>query len=204
MSTVTMPAPAATPRIPPYPVYQISVQRYHEMIHKGVLTEDDPVELLEGWIVPKMPRNPPHDAAIGLVEAALRLLLPPDWHTRVQCAITLSDSEPEPDIAVVHGNRRAFVTHHPGPGEIGLLVESAESSLDMDRVDKGRIYARANIAVYWVINLVDRQVEVYSDPDSQANPPVYRRSQIHLPGQMVPVVLKGQTVGQVAVQDLLP
>jgi Uma2 family endonuclease len=202
MSIVT--EPGGSGPIPPFPVYQISVQKYHEMIRKGVLTEDDPVELLEGWLVPKMPRTPPHDAAITLTDDALRGILPPGWHTRIQCAITTQDSEPEPDIAVVEGDRRAFATHHPEPSQIGLLIESAESSVDTDRVDKGRIYARANIPFYWILNLVDRHIEVYCDPDPQAMPPRYRQSQVYRPGQMIALVLKGQSAGQVRVDDLLP
>ena len=204
MSTVSAVGSHTTPVVPPFPIYQISVQKYHEMIQKGVLTEDDPVEMLEGWIVPKMPRNPEHDAAIGLAEFAIRSHLPPGWHIRVQCAITTGDSEPEPDLAVVAGDLRAFLNRHPGPSDIGLLIESAESSLDTDRVDKGRIYARANIPQYWVINLVDRQVEAYSDPDPQGTPPSYRRHQTYGRGQTVPLVLMAQAIAQVRVDDLLP
>lgn len=206
MSTLTVPTPAlpAELPLPPFPVYQFTVDKYHEMIRKGVLGEDDPVELLEGWLAQKMPRDPEHDTAIDLIEAALRALLPPGWRVRVQSAITTDDSEPEPDIAVVEGDLRAFVTQHPGPKDIGLLAESAHSSLRIDRMEKERVYARAHIPVYWVVNLVDRQVEVFSNPDSQANPPAFRSCQTYLPGQMIPVSLRGQLVGQVAVRDLLP
>lgn len=201
MSTVALPAP---PTPPPFPIYQINVLKYHEMIQKGVLTEDDPVELLEGWIVPKMPRNPEHDTAIGLAEGTLRPLLPAGWHIRVQCAITTGDSEPEPDLAIVEGGLRAFASRHPGPADIGLLAESAESSLDIDRDDKGRIYARADIPVYWLINLIDRQVEVYTDPDPRGNPPAYRRCEIYVAGQVIAFCLRGQMIAQVPVQELLP
>jgi hypothetical protein len=204
MSLVTIPTSPVTPRIPPFPIYQISVEKYHEMIHKGILTEDDPVELLEGWIVHKMPRNPIHDTAIDLADSALRPLIPPGWRIRIQSAVTTGDSEPEPDLAVVYGDMRAFVARHPGPSDIGLLIESSESSLDTDRVEKGRVYARANIPNYWVINLVDRQIEVYGDPDARAIPPVYRNRQIYALGQMVPLVLKGQSIAQVRADDLIP
>jgi Uma2 family endonuclease len=203
MSTITT-SSQGTPVVPPFPIYQISVQKYHEMIQKGVYTEDDRVELLEGWIVPKMPRNPVHDTAIVLTESALRRLLPPDWHVRVQSAVTTGDSEPEPDLAVVAGDLRAFLQRHPGPSDIGLVIEAAESSLQTDRVDKGRIYARANVPVYWIINLVDRQIEVYSDPNPRDTPPAYRRRHIFAGGQTVPLVLNTETVGQVRVDDLLP
>ena len=204
MSTVNATGMATIPIVPPFPIYQISVQKYHEMIQKGVLTEDDNVELLEGWIVPKMSRNPEHDATIDMADAALRPLLPSGWRIRVQNAITTADSEPEPDLAVVEGDLRAFLARHPSPSDIGLVIESADSSLATDRLDKGRIYTRASIPFYWVINLVDRQVEVYSDPEPQARPPAYRVSQTFRHGQTVPLVLKGQTVAQVPVDGLLP
>jgi Uma2 family endonuclease len=174
------------------------------MIQKSVLTEDDPVELLEGWIVQKMPRTPGHDAAITLTESAIRSQLPSGWHVRVQCAITTSDSEPEPDLAVVAGDPRSYLHRHPSPSDIGLLVESSESSLDTDRVEKGRIYARAKIPAYWVVNLVDRRVEAYSDPDPQAAPPAYRRRQTFGSGQTIPLLLSAQTVGLIRVDDILP
>jgi Uma2 family endonuclease len=190
--------------VPPFPIYQISVQKYHEMIHKGVLTEDDPVELLEGWIVPKMPRNPAHDAAIGLAESAIRPLLPFNWHLRVQCAVTTADSEPEPDLTVVVGELRSYVNRHPVASDIGLVIECADSSLTRDRVDKGRIYARANVSNYWIINLVDRQVEVMSNPNPSSSPPSYSVSQSFKSGQTVPLSLMGQIIAQVPVDELLP
>src|SRR3990172_10446650 len=94
MSIVSTVGSHATPVVPPFPIYQISVQKYHQMIEKGVLTEDDPVELLEGWIVPKMPRTPEHDAAIGLTESAVRPHLPPGWHVRLQFAINTRHNQP--------------------------------------------------------------------------------------------------------------
>lgn len=205
MSRAAVSAPPSNqPGVPPFPVYQITVPKYHEMIQKGVLTEDDPVELLEGWIVPKMPRSPQHDTVIDMTDAILRPLLPTGWRIRIQSAITTGDSEPEPDLALVEGDLKAFVTRHPGPSDIGLLIEVAESSRHTDRVEKGRIYARANVPIYWVIDLVDRQVEVYSDPDSQGNPPAYRSCQTNGAGQTVPLILRGQDIAQVCVDDLLP
>jgi Uma2 family endonuclease len=170
----------------------------------GVLTEDDPVELLEGWIVPKMPHNLPHDGTIELADGALRPLLPSGWRLRIQSSITLADSEPEPDLVLARGDARTYVARHPGPADIGLLTEVADSSLARDRGDKARIYARAGITVYWIINLVDRQVEVYTDPTGPDPNPHYRRHQVYDITQPVPVIIAGQQVGQVAVRDLLP
>src|SRR5205823_2588074 len=99
--------------------------------------------------------------------------LPPDWSLRIQSAITLSDSEPEPDLAVVRGDERRYAAHHPRPADVGLLIEVADSTLLGDRADKGRIYARAGIAIYWIVNLIDRQVEVYSAPSGSGDSSAY-------------------------------
>jgi len=72
--------------------------------------------------------------------------------------------EPEPDVAVLRGREEDFVEHHPGPKEIAALMEISDSSLNFDRTTKQRLYAAAEIPVYWIVNLVDKQIEVYSDP----------------------------------------
>ena len=183
---------------------RFTVEEYHRLIQTGALTEDDAVELLEGWIVRKASRNPSHDCALDLAQEVLRGCLPPDWRVRILSAITLSDSEPEPDVAVVRGPLRSHMNRHPEPAEVGLLVEVADSSLVHDRTEKGRVYARAGILVYWIVNLVDALVEVYTSPSGPATTPGYGQRQDYRPGDLVPLVIGGQQVGQVAVQDLLP
>jgi Uma2 family endonuclease len=205
MSILTAPLSVPPSRQPPpFPIHRLSVDDYHQMIQAGILTEADRVELLEGWIVPKMARNPPHDTALGLVQDVLTALLPVGWLPRVQSAITLADSEPEPDFAVVRGQRRDYKSRHPQPPDVGLLVEVADSTLQEDRIDKGRVYARAGIAIYWIVNLVDQQVEVYTDPDLTGTPPRYRQRQDYPRGSQAPLILDGQIVAQVAVDEFLP
>jgi hypothetical protein len=179
------------------------VTEYHRLIRSGILTEEDKVELLEGRIVSKMARNPPHDSAIQLTQESCQAHLPTEWRIRVQMAITLADSEPEPDLVLVRGHPRRYAQHHPGPTDIGMVAEIANTSLAEDR-DKARIYARANISCYWIVNLTDRQIEVYTHPDPQANPPCYRHRQYYSVGQSVPLVLEGETVALLPVAELLP
>jgi hypothetical protein len=188
----------------PYPVRRFTVDEYHQMIQAGILTEDDPVELLEGWIVLKMPRNPPHDMGIELAEDAVLARLPAGWRVRVQMAITTADSEPEPDLAVVRGSIRSNPGRHPVPEDIGIVIEVADTTLNRDRTDKSRLYARAGIISYWVINLVDRQVEVYTDPSGPDANPSYRQRRDYGIQDSVPFVLDGQQLGQIPVRDLLP
>jgi Uma2 family endonuclease len=183
---------------------RFSVARYQHMIETGALDDNDKMELLENYLVLKMPQNPPHSGTLDLVSGTVGSVLPPGWYQREQKAVVLSDSQPEPDDAVVRGNRRSYLSRHPGPADIGLLIEVANSSLLRDRRDKTRIYARANIVCYWIVNLVDHRVEVYTQPSGPTAVPSYGSFQIYQPGDMVPLVLDGNTVGTVAVNDLLP
>src|SRR5262245_45392334 len=102
-----------------------TVDEYHTLIDAGVFARDERFELLEGWIVAKISRNPPHDASMELTRAELEKRLPSGWHIRGQSAITTTDSEPEPDLAVVQGSRRTYSSRHPGPSDLALVVEIA-------------------------------------------------------------------------------
>jgi Uma2 family endonuclease len=214
MTTSTL-APPAAPAVPhskygfvppalaPW-LHRFSVDDYHRMIQTGILSEDEKVELLNGWIVQKMTRNPPHDMAVGLVHDELRAVLPAEWVLRGQCAVTTSESEPEPDVAVVRGPHRRYAANHPGPGDTGLVIEVADSSLDRDRTVKGPIYARDNVPVYWIVNIPDDLLEVYTDPSGPADEPAYRQHRDYRRTEAVPVILDGREVGTIRVRDLLP
>lgn len=182
---------------------RFTVDEYHQMIRAGILTDGEPIELLEGWMVKKMSHGTPHDNAMDAIEAILPTLVPSDWFVRCQRAITLSDSEPEPDYVIVRGPRGRYRDSHPTPAEIGLVIEFAASSLRIDRTGKARIYARAGIPVYWVVNVVDKVVEVYTQPSGPSNAPAYAQRQDYPVGTDVPVVLDGNTVGTIAVADVM-
>ncbi len=183
---------------------RITVDEYHRMIAAGILTDEDKVELLEGSVVLKMPRNPPHDSAMDLIDELLPPAMPAGWFVRIQRTITLSESEPEPDYAAVRGTRRSFATRHPLSAEIGLLIEVADSSLQRDRQDKVRIYGRESIPCFWIINIPDSQVEVYTGPSGATATPGYGQRQDYHLGDSVPLILDGVIVTRFAVRDLLP
>jgi len=151
-----------------------------------------------------MTHNPLHDGIIQIISKCLGRRLPHHWETRIQSAITTADSEPEPDIVVARGDERAYLARHPGPADIGILIEVAESSLDQDRNEKSRLYARAGIAVYWIINLVDSQIEVGTDPTGPTAAPAYNIRSTYRGEDMMPIVLDGVEVACIAARDLLP
>ena len=185
-------------------IWRISIERYHEMIRCGALTEDDPVELLEGYLVEKMPRNPPHHTSTRRVRRALEAAVDDQWIVDSQEAVTLGDSEPEPDVCVIRGDEDEFAQRNPGPSDIGLLVEVSDESLRRDRGPKKRIYAQAAIPIYWIVNLRDRQVEVYTSPTGAANDPDYSQRADYREDDEVPLRLDGREVARITVRDLLP
>ena len=128
--------------------------------------------------------------------------MPAGWDIRIQSAITLDDSEPEPDVAVVLGDDSTFRRRHPIPADIGLVIEVSESSLAQDRTEKYAIYARANIANYWIVNLVDAQVEVFSQPRATVQRPSYRKHSEYRKDDSVPLVLVGRRLS-IPVDDLI-
>src|SRR4051794_38767486 len=111
MSAITQPtlAPVRPPAAPADPIWRPSVNQDHEMIRPGILTEDHPVELLDGWLVPKMPRSPAPRAAKPLLRTAIEGVVPAGWYVDTQEPITTADSEPEPDVMVVRGDTRQYL-----------------------------------------------------------------------------------------------
>jgi Uma2 family endonuclease len=190
--------------VPTVPVWRLSVSQYHEMIRDGILGEDDPVELLDGLLVPKMTKTPPHRVATKLVSEALSRAVPEGWYVDSQEPITLRESEPEPDVVVVRGDTRRYSDRHPGPADLALVVEIAESSLDRDQKLKKRIYAEAGIPVYWILNLVERRLEVCSEPSGTGERADYRHRRDFGPEDAVSLVVEGREVGTIAVGTLLP
>jgi Uma2 family endonuclease len=141
------------------------------MVDAGILTEDDRVELLEGVIVLMSPQNDPHSHAIEELTDTLVTQVKGRYRVRPQLPLTIGDqSEPEPDLAIVP---------LPVPGTLAgnqrnalLVIEASGESLRKDRLIKARIYARAGIPEYWIVNLEERCVEARRDPDPESG--VYR------------------------------
>ena len=177
---------------------------YDRLIDLGIFRPGEHLELLGGQLMVSEPQGSLHATAVGLVEDVLREGFGSGWVVRVQMPIALDEeSEPEPDVAVAPGTRYDYAAAHPSRPV--LLVEVAESSLADDRGTKATLYARAGIADYWILNLVDRALEVCRDPvtaTAQSSGWRYRDVRVLQPGASVAPLARPDVLVEVAV--LLP
>jgi Uma2 family endonuclease len=176
---------------------------YDHLVDLGVF-QGEPLELIGGQLMVAEPQGAYHVSAIGTAEYALRAVLPAGLIVRTQAPVALDDeSEPEPDLAVVPGRPADYRAAHPN--RPALAIEVADSSLGFDRRQKGSLYARAGIQDYWIVNLVDRVLEVYRDPAPDPAAPYgwrYRSvTTLMPPAIVVPLAFASS---QIAVADLLP
>jgi Uma2 family endonuclease len=198
--------PSVSPSLPPNSpppsrLYRLSVWQYDRMVQEELLDKRDRVELIEGLLVVKMSKNPPHVVADKKGLRALERIIPQGWHVAKEDPIVVSDwSEPEPDLAVVRGRAEDYLQRQVTAADVALVVEIAQSSLSTDRSEMGRVYAASSIPFYWIVNLVDGQIEVYTGP----GPAGYQARQDLKPGQDVAVVVDGVEVGRIPVTEILP
>ncbi|MCB9434790.1 MAG: Uma2 family endonuclease [Ardenticatenaceae bacterium] len=188
--------------IPIDDLWQVTVAQYHAMIQSGALTEDNSIELLQGWLVQKMPKKPRHSTITRIIRKHLAKLLPSGWYVDSQEPLTTSDSEPEPDVMIVRGNETDYLYQHPGPEDVALVVEVSDATLNRDQTLKKQLYAAAAIPVYWIINLPDNQVEVYYHPFLGSTGPDYRQRQTYRQSEFVPVWIGSETVGEISVAQI--
>jgi Uma2 family endonuclease len=151
-------------------------------------------------LVEKRSKNPAHRIATRRTCDALKRILPEGWYADEQSPITTPESEPEPDISIVRGTTDLYADRHPGPGDVGLVIEVADSSLTRDRGIKKRIYARAGVPVYWLIDLNSRTLEIYSDPNDED----YLSWQVVPESGSVALTLDRQTVAPIQFAEFLP
>lgn len=185
-------------------IWRLTVAQYHAMIATGILTDDDPVELIDGWLVLRMPRSLRHRAVTRFVREALATLLPQGWYVDSQEPITLETSEPEPDVMIVRGRSQDYLDRHPGASDVALVVEVADTTLQRDRTVKRPIYAQVGIPIYWIVNLSMQQVEAYQHPNQDIQNPDYLQRVDYTQADQIPVLLGETTLGTIAVQAILP
>ncbi|MGH7332237.1 MAG: Uma2 family endonuclease [Candidatus Rokuibacteriota bacterium] len=175
---------------------------YERLVDLGMF-HGEPLELIGGQLVVAEPQGSYHSSGLGAAADALRAALPPGWLLRVQMPVALDDdSEPEPDLALVSGAWADYRDAHPA--RPALVVEASASSLDFDRRDKGSLYARGGVPDYWILNLVDRSLEVYREPVPDPSAP-YRWSYRSVERLAPPAVVSPLALpsARVAVRDLL-
>ncbi|HKZ08509.1 MAG TPA: Uma2 family endonuclease [Methylomirabilota bacterium] len=177
---------------------------YDRLIDAGFFHPDDPIELVGGRLMVAERKTPPHCVATVMVTRAIATAFGPGWDVRPQGPLALDDeSEPEPDVVVVPGTIQDYLHEHPSRPV--LTVEIAEASLETDRAHKGSLYARAGLADYWVLNLIDRVLEVYREPVPEPEAPFgwrYGRREVLDPSLTVAPLAAPHAAIRVA--DLLP
>jgi Uma2 family endonuclease len=181
-----------------------SRREYEQLVERSFFRQDERLELLDGLLLVKEPQSSAHMTAVRLVEDALRLAFGGGWDVRAQGPIALDPrSEPEPDVSVVRGSPRDYRDAHPTSPV--LVVEVALASLRLDRTRKCRAFARAEVPEYWIVNLVDRVLEVHREPgrlDEARGRRGYRS--VRTLGPEAAVSSLATPNARVAVADLLP
>ena len=161
-----------------------TVEEYHRLIETGCLGEDEHVELIHGEIVRMAPMGSRHMATVTDTGEWFTRRTDASVIVRVQGPITMpDDSEPEPDIAIVRARADRYRSGHPRPGDVLLIIEVADTSLAYDRGGKGRLYARAGIIEYWLVDLIHSRIEVYRNPSRGKYAPkqTFRRGDVLSP-----------------------
>jgi Uma2 family endonuclease len=173
----------------------MSVETYEDLIDRGILPETNRFELIDGRIVEKDMKGSPHTFATQCTRRAIDRLLPRGWHTREEKPVRLPnrDSEPEPDVSVVRGEIEDYAERTPGPEDVALVVEVTRSTVAKDRA-LIPVYDAGGIPVYWIVNIQDRQLEVYTSGEAA----------ILTETQTVDLMIGGQLLGQISIADLLP
>ncbi|MDJ0688644.1 MAG: Uma2 family endonuclease [Xenococcaceae cyanobacterium MO_188.B32] len=168
---------------------KFSIDEYHKLVDLGFFTENDRIELIRGEIIDMAPKRTPHSVCNSLVFGELYRLLYNLANVRGQEPIILPlNSEPEPDVVIAKKKADNYLSAHPTVEDIILVIEISDSTLQYDRETKLSLYAEVGINNYWIFNLVDNRLEVYSQPfaDPQGKSD-YRTKNIFLPNEKIVV-----------------
>jgi len=171
---------------------------YHRMYDLGII-RGEKLELLDGYLVLKMAQKPSHRSALMRLLDRLPASLPPGWTRMTSCTVATDLFEPEPDVIVVRGEMTDYDARNPTTADFGIAIEVSDSSLEGDRARKGKLFAKVGIPVYWIVNVADKQIEVYTDPTANG----YTNRANYKPGDNVPITLDGVAAGAVAVSDII-
>ena len=192
-------------RAPSTRPYRLDVGQYLKTIEAGVFPDGVRIELLDGLLVRKMTRYPPHNYVVRQLAELIRGFLPAGWIVSEEKPVVVGEKwRPEPDLALIRGPQSRYRAKDPNAEDIPLVIEVVDSTYAKDRGIKWRGYAAAKIPAYWVVNIAESRVEVYTDPDGSGRSAAYRRSSLHGPDDEIPIPIAGVEVGRVAVRSILP
>ncbi|OKH39087.1 hypothetical protein NIES2119_08125 [[Phormidium ambiguum] IAM M-71] len=166
---------------------RFTLEEYHKLTEIGFFNEDDRIELIRGEIIEMAAKGTAHETCISKLLRQLVRLLGDVATLRCQSPIVLpNNSEPEPDFAIVRNTPDDYLSAHPAPSDVLLIIEISDSTLNYDREVKLSLYAEAGISDYWIFNLFDNQLEAHSEPfqNSQGNFG-YQNRRIVLPNQVI-------------------
>ncbi len=199
--------PRMTPTQPPTKWIQkrlarLTVDQYEAMVDSGVFTKRDRFTLINGFLVAKVPKSPRHTFTAEHIARKLKGLIPSGWDFRIEDAVRLAGSKPEPDISIARGGIEDYADRDPGPADLAMIVEVAASSVSEDRQMAG-VYGAAGIPVYWIVNLKAREVEVYTLL-KRRGACGYGKPRVFKAGQSVPLLIEGVEIGRIAVAEIVP
>ena len=202
MSTILEQPSVDAPSSPEERPYLFSVDEFYRMIDQDIFPDEARVGLWEGRVYEEMAKKHAHSFSWARLNAALLPILPPGWSLWAECSITISpDKVPLPDLIILRGDLEAHRGRRPVAGDVGLLIELADTSLKIDTGTKLRAYARAGIPAYWVVNLRDDVIHVYTDPvpseDRYASTTIIGRD------GSIPFVLDGTQVAMIPTSTIL-
>ena len=199
MTTMAPPMKSAVP-IPVWPMpHRFTVAEYERMGELGLIPEK--TELIRGEVIDKMPQGKHHSRCVDRLNRLLTVLFPLPMTVRVQSPVVLADSESEPDFSISTPSESRN-DDHPAAADIYLLIEVSDSTLAGDRTTKLKLYAENSIPEYWIVNLPDDCVEVYTQP--VASEQRYDSRVVYGRGQSVPLAIAGTAPVSIAVDSILP
>jgi Uma2 family endonuclease len=183
-----------------------TLDRYHKAVEEGFFRPDERLELINGEVIEKMPQSPQHRRCVKALYDQFEQSVGGGFVVFSQAPITLdSDGEPEPDVLIVRGNSAEYSNRHPSATDSVLVVEVADSTLSFDRTVKQSAYARDGVQEYWILNLREKQFEVYTEPMRSSEDDSlwgYRSIRLWSPGEVLSP--KDMPTVTVEIADLFP
>jgi Uma2 family endonuclease len=203
LATEAVPSQAPAGDVP----YDLTIELFSRMVESGMIPKDRRVFLLNGRLYEKMAKTKAHGSVGASITMTIAPRLPAGWSLWPESAVVLGPtSAPLPDFAVIRPGKllgRAAPDRYPEPGDVGLLIEIAVTSLHDDLTTALEQYARAMIPAYWVVDVSGRRILVHTEPRVVEGRGEYARVEIYRPGQALPLVLDGQEMARVPFDELL-